>query len=121
MNAAFERRLGDHRRRLLIRAWQYRQRDHAHGVWFRLRRTLAAAERLYVISAEDARMLLAEGLTPEPVGRELEPNKTIVFVPRDRVARIASARPIAPRLSAELLSATHLALIRFGTRDRDRK
>ena len=114
MNAVLDRRLQEHRRRRLVRAWQYRQRDHAQGVWFRLRRTLADADRAYVISAEDAGALLAEGYPPEKVGDELEPRKTIAFVPASRIATLASAKAIAPRLSAELLASPYLVLTRFS-------
>jgi hypothetical protein len=116
MKAGLERRLREHRQRMLIRSWRYRQRHLAHGVWFRLRRTLVDARGVYVISSDDARALLDEGFVPEPVGRELEPNKTIVFVPQDRIDGLASARAISPRLSTELLGAPHLALTRFAGR-----
>jgi hypothetical protein len=52
---------------------------------------------------------------PEPVARELEPPRVILFVPAARVARIAAARRLAVRLSAELLSAECLALVPFET------
>jgi hypothetical protein len=110
---SLEYRLRQHRRRTLVRSWEYRQRRHAHGVWFRLRRVLANASAACVISGEDARGLLADGLRPEPVGQELEPPKLIIFAPAERVARIATARPVAVRLSAEVLAAECLALTRF--------
>jgi hypothetical protein len=110
---ALERRARDVRRRHLIRSWEYRQRHHAHGVWFRLRRVLADARAVYVISGADADVLKAEGHRAEPVGAELAPPKTILFVGADRIPSLASARPIAVRLSAELLSAECLALVRF--------
>jgi hypothetical protein len=47
------------------------------------------------------------------VGGELEPPKIIVLAPAERVARIASARPLAVRLSAEVLSAESLAVVPF--------
>jgi len=49
------------RTRAHVRAWKYRQRNLAAGVWFRLRRVLADAKAAYVISDEDARRLLADG------------------------------------------------------------
>jgi hypothetical protein len=45
---------------MLIRAWAYRKRHHARGVWFRLRRLLADASHAYVISSNDADQLRAE-------------------------------------------------------------
>ena len=115
MTASQERRLRELRSRLLVRAWDYRQRRHARGVWFRLRRILAFASGAYALAADEAERLVAEGHRPEPVGRELEPPRLILFVAPDRVARIASARPLAVRLSAELLSAECLALVPFPT------
>lgn len=113
MTAAQERRLREQRSRLLVRAFDHRQRRHARGVWFRLRRALALAQQAYAISRDEAERLVAEGRALDPVGGELEPPKIIVLVPEERVARIASARPLAVRLSAELLSAESLALVPF--------
>jgi hypothetical protein len=48
-----------------------------------------------------------------PVGALLNPPKRIVVVPSGRIPRVASARPIDVRLSAELLSAECLALTPF--------
>ena len=47
MTEAVERRLRQLRSRVLVRAWDYRQRNHARGVWFRLRRVLAEASQAY--------------------------------------------------------------------------
>jgi hypothetical protein len=113
--ASLERRLRQMRSRLAVRSWEYRQRRHARGVWFRLRRVLADACEAYVIPPQEAEQLVAAGHTPQPVGDELAPPKRILFVPADRVARIASARPVAVRLSAELLAADCLALVPFDT------
>lgn len=113
MTPSLEYRLGQHRRRTLVRSWEYRQRRHAHGVWFRLRRVLANARAAYVISGGDAQGLMAEGHRSEPVGCELDPPKLIMFARAERVARIASARPVAVRLSAEVLGAECLVLTPF--------
>ncbi len=113
MNRIQERRLREARSRVLIRAFAHRQRRHAAGVWFRLRRVLADAREAHAISAEDANRLIAEGYRPEPVGQELAPSRIIVLLPGERVARLASARPLAVRLDAELLSAECLALVPF--------
>lgn len=113
MTSSLEYRLRQYRRRMIVRSWEYRQRRHAHGVWFRLRRVLANARAGYVISDEEARRLMAEGHRLEPVGRELDPPKLIIVVPAERIARIASARPLAVRLSAEVLAAECLALTPF--------
>jgi hypothetical protein len=113
MTPSYEARIREHRRRVLVRSWEYRQRLHAHGTWFRLRRALADASAAFVISREDVRALVAEGHPVLPVGEELDPPKMIVSVPAARIAQIASARPIIVRLSAELLSAECLALTPF--------
>jgi hypothetical protein len=114
VTAAQARRLREFRARWLIRAWDYRQRRHARGAWFRLRRVLAAAHEAYALPEEEGARLLAEGCRPEPVGRELEPARLVFFVPAPRVARIAGARRLAVRLSADLLSAECLALVPFS-------
>jgi hypothetical protein len=113
MTAALDRRVEAMRRRVLVRSWEYRQRRHAHGVWFRLRRVLVKAGTAFVVPREEAELLLAEGFRPEPVGDELEPRKTILFVPTVRVARIASARAVPLRLGTELLQAEDLVLTPF--------
>jgi hypothetical protein len=110
---ALEHRLRRHQSRLAVRAWEYRQRNHARGVWFRLRRVLADASRAYVLTEEDAQTLLAEGYLPEPVGAELEPAKTIIFAPAERIARVAAAREIPVSLQAEMLETRCVALLRF--------
>jgi hypothetical protein len=113
VNPTHERRLRELRSRVLVRALAHRQRRHAGGVWFRLRRVLADAREAYVISADEANRLIAEGFRPEPVGRELGPPRVILLLPRERVARIATARPLAVHLNAEMLSAECLALVPF--------
>jgi len=101
------------RSRAQVRRWEYRQRRHAKGTWVRLGRVLADARRVFVISEQDAARLAAEGLPEEPVGGELQPPKTIRFVPEDRALGLASRREIAVRPTPELLGARHLVLCRF--------
>jgi hypothetical protein len=115
MTAVQERRLRELRSRVLVRAFDHRQRRHARGVWFRLRRVLALARDAYALPRDEAERLMAEGHRPDPVGQELEPPRVVLFVPAERVAEIASARPLAVRLSADLLSAECLALVQFPT------
>jgi len=116
MNLSLVQRVNQLRSRVLVRSWDYRQRRHARGVWFRLRRVLADANEAHVIPREEARKLIAEGYLPEPIGNEMAPPKLIVFVPTERLARIASTRPVPVRLCGELLMAETLALTRFETR-----
>jgi hypothetical protein len=113
MSVVLDRRLRDQRARVLIRSSGYRQRHHAHGVWFSLRRVLAGAAAAYVISEDDATTLAAEGCHVEPVGHELQPPKFIVRVPPERIALVGSARPVPVRLGGELLTAACLGLVPF--------
>lgn len=117
MTPSLERRVEDMRRRVLVRSWDYRQRHHARGVWFRLRRLLADASAAFAISRDEATRLAGEGFRVEPVGKALEPPKMILFVAPDRLARIPSARPIPVRLGRELLEAECLALTTFPDED----
>lgn len=113
MSDGLERRIRQMRSRAAVRAWEYQQRHHAKGVWLRLRRILADAEAAYVIPEGEAERLVVEGFQPEPVGRELEPPKVILFLPADRVAQLTGAREIPVRLEVELLETPALALVRF--------
>ena len=113
MTASLERRVRQVRARALVRAWEYRQRRHARGVWFRLRRVLADASAAFIIPPDEGRRLVAVGHLAEPVGYELEPPKLIVFARADRIAQIASARSVPVRLSGPLLEAECLALTPF--------
>lgn len=113
MTGILERRIEAFRRRALVRSWEFRQRHHARGVWFRLRRALADASAAFEIPADEAERLIAEGHRIEPVGEALEPPKVIVVVPADRMARVPGARPVPVRLGADLLQARYLALTPF--------
>ena len=111
--AAIRARVKAVRSRALIRRHELLQLAHARGVWFRLRRLLADAERVLVVSPGQAQALLDEGLSPSPVGMELHPTKVIVCVTAVRARRLASVREIRPGLTAELLGATHLVFVSF--------
>jgi hypothetical protein len=100
--------------RLAVRSWEYRQRNHAKGVWFRLRRVLADAERAFVLSPDDASAIMGLGARPEPVGLELHPPRHFYFVTPEVLAELGSSREIPVRLNAALLDAAHVALLRFG-------
>jgi hypothetical protein len=114
LNPFLEKRLRELRSRILVRSWGYRQRAHAHGVWFRLRRVLADARSAHEIPRDEARRLVEEGYRVSAVGAELEPPKLIVFAPAKRVARIPSARSLPVQMSGELLAAECLALTTFA-------
>jgi hypothetical protein len=96
-----------------VRRFEYRQRNLAHGVWFRLRRLLSEAATAWRLSEEDARLLMAEGFAPEAAGLEIEPPITILALPEERLRSLASRVPLPIRLSAELLTARHLALVQW--------
>jgi hypothetical protein len=114
MSEVLKRRLGQIRSRLAVRSWEYRQRNLSHGVWFRLRHVLAYAARAYVNPESEVGKLLAEGYTPEIVGRELEPEKTLLFLDAERAQAIPGAQEIEVRLSAPFLEARAVALVRFA-------
>lgn len=102
------------RARALVRRWEYRQRNLAHGSWDRLRAALAHAREAYVIDDATVTALLAEGYEADARGRDLEPPRALVWITADRAARLTSARPITLRLDTELLAARNLALVPFG-------
>ena len=113
MSAALEQRARQYRSRMLIRAWDYRQRNHARGVWYSLRRLLADTSHAYVVSSDDAALLRTEGFAVEAVGNAVEPPKTIVCAPQTRVANLVSAREVPVSLGGDLLSAECLVLVPF--------
>ena len=113
MIETLERRVRQYRSRMLIRAFDYRQRHHAGGVWFRLRRLLAGTSQAYVISENEAALLRQEGFRVEPVGREVDPPKVILVAPAQRVAALTFAKELPVCLGGELLSATCLVLVPF--------
>lgn len=109
---AMQRRAKAVRARAAIRQWEYRQRNLAHGVWFRWRLLLARAEEAWAISAASMEALVERGAKPEPVGRELQPAKTIVFARREELP--SDARPLVVRLDAAMLEARWVVLVPFG-------
>ena len=76
-----------------VRAWEYRQRNHSKGVWFRLRRVLADAESAFAIPCSAVERLEREGFRRESVGTEIEPQKVILFVPAARLEEIPEKLP----------------------------
>src|SRR5262249_142808 len=100
--------------RVAVRAWEYRQRKHSKGVWFRLRRILADAATAYAIPDAEVARLLSAGFAPEPVGAELEPPRRIFFVAAERVTAIHGRRELPLRLGPELLAERNVALVRLG-------
>ena len=115
--AALEARARKVRARAAVRAWEYRQRHHAKGVWFRLRRLLAATASAWSLPEEEAQRLLAEGSEVADVGSLLEPPKVLLVVPEERLRTIPGRSPVPLRLGPELLSARYLALVPFRWRE----
>ena len=99
------------RERVLIRAWEYRQRHTSHGAWFRIRRVLLDAAQAWTLSDQDADRLERTGHLPMPVGGELAPPKRMFFVSAEELRTLAGREPIDVRLSPQLLAAANLALI----------
>lgn len=110
---SLEHRARQIRTRAAVRVWEYRQRHHAHGVWFRLRRLLTQSREAYSISGDDAQRLLDEGAAPEVVGRELAPTKTIILTEPARLVGIRSKKPIPLRLGRDFLEAPYVVLVKW--------
>jgi hypothetical protein len=111
MSDVLQRRARQVQQRRAVLAWEYRQRNHSKGVWFRLRRVLVDAERAWSISDAEADALAAEGYAEIPVGKELQPAKRMFFVPAERVQRLSVPRELALRLSPELLASANIVLV----------
>ena len=99
------------RERAVMRSWEYRQRTHSRGVWYRLRRTLVDAAEVWIVDDRDADRLQSLGHLAVPVGRELNPPKRMFFVTRTQLESVSSALRIPVRLGLELLEARDLVLI----------
>ena len=110
-----EQRIREARARAAVRAWEFRQRRGASGVWFRLRRVLADASEAYSVGEADAEQLIREGYAPEPVGAELEPAKKLLFVKRERIVALRERTPLRVALDPQMLAARWVVLVRFGS------
>ena len=105
MRQTLENRLRLVRSRATVRAWEYRQRNHAKGTWYRLRRLLADASVAYALTERAARELLAEGHRSEPVGEQmnvtrlrLESDQTFLEARTNRGGLTIPAQELAARL-----------------------
>lgn len=118
MSAALQRRVRRHRSRLVTRAWEYRQRHLAYGVWFRWRCLLAQSERAYAVEPDEARRLVALGGRAAAVGDELQSPRPVVVLPVGMEGDLRQARALPVSLSADMLMAPALILVPFpGWRD----
>jgi hypothetical protein len=111
VNEALHERVRRIRERALIRSWEYRQRNHAKGVWYRFRRVLVDAAEAWIVDDRDADRLESDGCTPLPVGRELAPPKRMLFATPRQLAELPSRRKVPVRLGRELLEAPNLVLV----------
>lgn len=112
--AALHDRVRRLRSRAAVRAWEYRQRNLAKGVWFDLRRLLAHAESAWSLPEDEAQRLLAEGYEAADVGNRLAPPKTILVVTEERLREVPGRAAVPLRLGPELLGARWLALVPFA-------
>ncbi|HEX9295960.1 MAG TPA: hypothetical protein VF881_08990 [Polyangiaceae bacterium] len=108
--SALEKRAQKVRARVIVRVWEYRQRNYAMGVWFRLRRLLANASAAFAISEERASRLIADGITPVALGGKLHPERMIFFVTRDWAEQLGPLREVALHMGP-ILREKHLVLI----------
>lgn len=111
MNEALHKRVRRLRERALIRSWEYRQRNHAKGAWYRFRRVLVDAAQAWIIDDRDADRLEGDGRVPLPIGGEFAPPKRVFLLTEEQLAVVSSRRRVPVRLCAELLQARNLALI----------
>jgi hypothetical protein len=106
-------RIREIRARGLIRRWEFRQRNLAHGAWLRFRTALAQAERAFRISPQLYAALAADGGKIDNRGAGLEPPRHIVWISRAQAARLQGALELVLRLDAEMLAAEYLTLVAF--------
>jgi len=99
--------------RARVRAWEYRQRNHAHGAWLRYRRALAFADRAFAIDESLAGELLARDAVLDEGGQALVPVRTLVWITRDQAAGLRGARPLRLQLGPALLNEPWIALVPF--------
>jgi hypothetical protein len=112
MSVDLNERVRRMREKSLVRAWEYRQRNHSNGVWYRFRRVLVDASEAWIIGEGEADRLVSAGCTPLPIGSELAPAKRLFFVTYERLKEIGSRKQVPVRLCAELIQAPSLALIK---------
>lgn len=108
------RRIQAIRARCLVRRWEYRQRNLAHGAWARFREALALASHAYVVDDTTAAALVAEGFPTDDRGARLEPPRHIIWITPDRAAQLQSAEALALHLDARLLEVPTLILVAFA-------
>jgi len=111
--SSIAQRVKEIKARARVRAWEYRQRHHAHGAWLRYRRPLSMADLAYAIDEAQARQLLAQGSVLDQGGQALAPTRSLVWITREQAAGLAAARPLRLRLDAAMLGEPWVALVPF--------
>lgn len=113
--AKLHARVAQIRARRALVAWEIRQEAHAKGAFVRLARALGRAEHALAIDAADASVLVGEGWPRDEAGRDLVPEKHVLWVSAERAAQLASARALEIRLGPDVLAATRIALVPFAS------
>lgn len=119
MRESMARALKEHKKRVMIRAWEFRQLAHAKGAWVRLRHALAMSEAVYAIDDEAAQVLEQRGFAPLPVGSEFSPPKRLYRVDAAQLASELARRPLHVRLDAALLAERNLVLVPWPPDEED--
>lgn len=101
------------RARAVVRAWEFRQRTLAAGVWGRLVRLFALAQAVYEIPCGTAQELIAAGAVPAAVGYELDPPRTILILDGATASSLPGARELPLRPAPFLLGSPCLAVVLF--------
>lgn len=114
---SLEERAKRFRERQQVRAWEYRQLAGTKGVWYRLRRMLARAQRAYAVDDATMNDLIALGLRLEPVGGELAPSRRYVFVGDEGVLD-GRCTPLEVRLDAAMLASPNVVFVAFDESER---
>ena len=105
-----QQRAAAHRARAEVRAWEYRQRKYAKGVWFRLRRVLVDASHAYAIDESQAAGLVEAGFSVLPVGRELHPERTLFMLNTEQAGKLQNRRQVPLQLGP-VLEEAYLVLV----------
>ena len=113
MSQTLEKRARAVRARAATRRWEARRRHTAGGAWYRVGRFLAHSEAIWQVSEDTVAILVAEGYAPDPCGAELEPPKTLIRVPRERLECLRGARSLPVTLGAEFLAARCVVAVGF--------
>jgi hypothetical protein len=113
VTARMEKRAREIHARLAVRAWEYRQRNLAHGEWFKPRWALMKAKEAWEMPESGARRLIASGVRPLDAGARLEPSKTLLVVDAKDVETVDGRVPLPLLMNERLLAARWILLVPF--------